>query len=106
MHRGRESGSGRQHAPAVLDGLRVPRELSKLVIFQTLGATLIGIGIGLTGALMATRLIASRLFAVSALDPATFLGAAFVLVSIALAASYVPARRAMTVDPLVALRAD
>jgi ABC-type antimicrobial peptide transport system permease subunit len=62
--------------------------------------------IGLTGAMMATRLIASRLYGVTTLDPATFLGAAFVLVSIALAASYVPARRAMTVDPLVALRAE
>jgi predicted permease len=81
-------------------------ELAKLVILQTLGSTLVGIGIGLTGALAATRLIASRLYGVTALDPATFLGAAIVLVSIALGASFVPARRAMTVDPLVALRTE
>jgi putative ABC transport system permease protein len=81
-------------------------EISKLVIFQTLGSTLVGIAIGLTGALVATRFIGSRLFGVTALDPATFLGAAAILVSIALGASYVPARRAMTVDPLVALRSE
>lgn len=81
-------------------------EISKLVIFQTLGSTVVGIGVGLASALVATRLIASRLYGVTALDPATLLGAAVILVSIALAASYVPARKAMTVDPLVALRSD
>jgi putative ABC transport system permease protein len=81
-------------------------DVSKLVILQTLGPILAGIAIGLMGALMATRLIASRLYGVATLDPATFLSAGFILVSIALAASYVPARRAMTVDPLVALRTE
>jgi ABC-type antimicrobial peptide transport system permease subunit len=81
-------------------------DVSKLVILQTLVSILVGIAIGLTGALTATRLIASRLYGVTPLDPATFLGAALVLVSIALAAGYIPARRAMTIDPLVALRTE
>lgn len=83
-----------------------PADVSKLVILQTLVSILVGIAIGLTGALTATRLIASRLYGVTPLDPATFLGAAFVLVSIALAAGYIPARRAMNVDPLIALRTE
>ncbi|MDO8834845.1 MAG: FtsX-like permease family protein [Vicinamibacterales bacterium] len=81
-------------------------ELSKLVILQTLGSTVVGIGVGLTCASVATRLIAARLYGVTALDPLTFFWAAVILVSIALLASYVPARRAMTVDPLVALRSE
>jgi predicted permease len=81
-------------------------ELAQLVLFQTLGSIVVGIGLGLAIGLVATRVLASRLYGVTEMDPATFVGAAVVLVSIALAASYVPARRAMTVDPLVALRSE
>lgn len=81
-------------------------DVSRLVILQTLASVLVGIAIGLAGALAATRLIASRLYGVTPVDPATFLGAAFLLASTALAAGYIPARRAMTVDPLVALRGE
>jgi hypothetical protein len=81
-------------------------ELAKLVVGQTLGSTMVGIGCGLAGAWLITRLIAARLYGVSALDTATFFGTAVILASVSIAASYVPARKAMTVDPLIALRSE
>jgi putative ABC transport system permease protein len=81
-------------------------DLSKLVVSQALDSTIAGIGLGAIGAGLATRLIAAGLYGVTALDPRTFVGAAVVLVSIAIAASYLPARKAMRVDPLVALRTE
>jgi predicted permease len=68
--------------------------------------TALGIALGLVAALGASRLIASMLFDTSATDPVTLAGVAVVLGSVALAASYWPARRALAVDPLVALRND
>jgi putative ABC transport system permease protein len=75
-----------------------------MILGQMLRLTILGIGIGLAGSFVVARFLASLLFGVGAYDPATFLGVAFLLVAVALFASYIPARRAMRVDPLVALR--
>jgi ABC-type antimicrobial peptide transport system permease subunit len=75
-----------------------------LVFQQGLGLALIGITAGLVGALILTRVMAGLLFNVSATDPLTFAGVAALLALVALAACYFPARRAMRVDPMVALR--
>jgi putative ABC transport system permease protein len=76
----------------------------RLVIGQGLTVAGIGIVVGVAAALGLTRLMASLLYGVSASDPLTFAGVAILLVVVALLASYIPARRAMKVDPIVALR--
>jgi putative ABC transport system permease protein len=63
-----------------------------------------GIGLGIAGALALTRFLQSLLFEIKPTDPATFVGVAISLSLVALAACYIPARRAMRVDPMVALR--
>jgi predicted permease len=75
-----------------------------LVIKECLMLVAIGLAIGLAEALAATRIIASQLFAIRATDPLTFAGVAILLTLVALLACWIPARRAMRVDPMVALR--
>jgi putative ABC transport system permease protein len=77
-----------------------------LVMRQGMTITLIGVVIGLGGALMLTRLIAAQLFSVKATDPATFMTVTAVLVAVAVVATLVPALRATRVDPLTALREE
>ena len=79
-------------------------EVLRLVVGHGLRMTFIGVSIGMGAALSLTRLMANQLFGVSAQDPLTFTGVAAMLMLVAVAACYIPARQAMSVDPLVALR--
>lgn len=81
-------------------------DVLRLVLGHGLKLTIIGAAIGLFGAYVATRAITSVLYGVSATDPLTFAGVSLLLIGVALIASYVPARRATKVEPLVALRSE
>src|SRR5712691_6634969 len=79
-------------------------DVLRLVLSNGVKLTAFGVAIGLAGAYLLTRALASLLYGVSATDPLTFGFIAFLLIVVALIASYIPARRASKVDPLVALR--
>jgi putative ABC transport system permease protein len=81
-----------------------PVRVFRMVLGEGLVITGAGVVVGLIGASLSTRLIASVLYEVAALDPLTFISVALLLVAIGLLACYIPARRAMRVDPMVALR--
>ncbi len=78
----------------------------RLVVRQGMELAGAGIAIGVAGALLLSRVMASLLFGVSARDAVTFLSVPVLLAMVALAASYLPARRATTVDPMIALREE
>ncbi len=80
------------------------RDVMRLILAQGARLALVGIAIGTLAAFGLTRLMSSLLYGISASDPLTFAAVAVVLLAVALAACYVPARRAMRVDPIVALR--
>ncbi len=80
------------------------RDVLRMVLGEGAKMALLGVAIGLVAALGLTRLLAAMLFGVSAHDPLTFVGVSSLLTLVALAASYIPARWAMKVDPMVALR--
>jgi putative ABC transport system permease protein len=81
-----------------------PRGVEKLVVTEGMKVALIGVGLGLLGALAAGRALSSIVYGVPVRDPATFAGVAVALAMVALAACFIPARRAARVDPVVALR--
>ena len=83
-----------------------PREATRLIVSQGMRMALIGITLGLAVSFALTRVLASLLLGVGATDPGAFVGAAILLVAVALLACYIPARRASRVDPLVVLRQE
>ena len=90
-------------------GIRValgaqPANVRALILGRTMRLAICGVALGLAGAFALTRYLGSLLYEVRAFDPATFVVVSVVLAGAALAACYVPARRAMRVDPMVALR--
>ena len=92
-------------------GIRValgasPHQVLMTVVREGLTLAIAGIVIGLAGAALATRALSAFLFGVSSADPLTFSAVALLMLVVALAASYVPSRRALSVDPVVALRAE
>jgi putative ABC transport system permease protein len=80
------------------------RDVLGMTLRQGLRLVGIGVGLGIAGALVLTRLMSSLLFGVSATDPVTFVAITLVLTGVALVASYIPALRATRVDPMLALR--
>jgi putative ABC transport system permease protein len=91
-------------------GIRValgarPAQVTGPIMREGLRLAALGIGIGLAGAFVATRLLATFLFGVEPGDPLTFAAVTALLLGVALLASYLPSRRALKVDPLTALRA-
>jgi putative ABC transport system permease protein len=81
-----------------------PRDILRLILGHGVRLTLIGAAVGLLVSLLVTRALASLLFGVSATDPLTFIAVPIVLALVAMLACYLPARRAMRVDPIIALR--
>jgi len=80
------------------------RNILRMVLHQGLGLAIAGAAVGLGCALIVSHLMAGLLYGVRPTDPLTFAGVALLLISVALLACYIPARRAIRVDPLVALR--
>jgi ABC-type antimicrobial peptide transport system permease subunit len=98
-----------QHVPEI--GVRLalgaaPRDILGLVVFTGLRLAIAGVALGTVAGLIVTRLMSRLLFGVAPTDAATFVAAAMLLLLLAALASYLPARRAAAVDPLVALRAE
>jgi putative ABC transport system permease protein len=82
------------------------RAIAGMILREGLRLTLVGVAVGLPIALAATRRLQGLLFQIEPDDPATFAGIALLLLAVASLASYIPARRAAQVDPLIALRGD
>jgi putative ABC transport system permease protein len=83
-----------------------PAQVVGPVILEGVTLALVGLALGLAGAFVAARTLSRFLFGIGAGDPVTFAGVSVLLLAVALLASYIPSRRAMRVDPIVALRAE
>jgi putative ABC transport system permease protein len=99
------SVSRRTHEIAIRISLGASRsEVFRLVVRQGMALALVGSAAGIAGALLLSRLMVKVLYGVRPIDPITFAGVTLLLAIVALAANYIPARRAMQVDPIAALR--
>jgi len=83
-----------------------PRKVLMLIGSRAVILISVGMAIGLAGSIALSRVIASQLWGIEPTDPATFTGVSLLLVAVALVASFVPARRAIRVDPTEALRTE
>jgi ABC-type antimicrobial peptide transport system permease subunit len=81
-------------------------DVLKLIIGQGMGLAAIGVALGVAGAAALTRFISTYLYGVTTTDPLTFAGVSVLLALVAVVASFIPARRAMRVDPMIALRCE
>jgi putative ABC transport system permease protein len=81
-----------------------PRDILGLILGRGTRLTLMGVGVGVAAALLTTRLLRSLLFGVSPMDQLMIASVAALLTFVTLLASYIPARRAMRVDPMIALK--
>jgi putative ABC transport system permease protein len=82
------------------------RDVLRMVMLGAIRLAAVGVALGLTGALLGARLLSSQLYGVGARDPLTYAGMSLLLATVAVAASWFPARRATRVDPIIALRAE
>jgi putative ABC transport system permease protein len=83
-----------------------PGAVRRLVVRQAMGLALVGVAVGVGLALIGARALRSQLYGVHSTDPVTYIGLSALLILVALLATYLPARRATRVDPLVILRAE
>jgi putative ABC transport system permease protein len=81
-------------------------DVSRLVVGQGMKLALIGVAVGIIASAMLTRLVSNLLFGVTATDPATYVVTAGLVIVVSVLASYVPARKASRVDPIIALRCE
>jgi putative ABC transport system permease protein len=81
-----------------------PGDIMRLVLREGMALALIGVAVGVLGSFAVTRAISGLLYQVSATDPITFIVISLLLTGVALVASFIPARRATKVDPMVAVR--
>ena len=83
-----------------------PVDILRLIFGESMTLTLLGVGFGLVGAYAVTRVMKTLLFGVTSTDPLTFTSVTLLLCGVTLLASYIPARRAARVDPMIALRSE